>query len=48
MNAEEILNIIPYLQLIEDNKDIELVQNAINSCLVVQELKKLQEPTKKQ
>ncbi|WP_297639228.1 hypothetical protein [uncultured Clostridium sp.] len=43
MNAEEILEIIPYLQLIENNEDIKLVKNAINSCLVVQELKKVKD-----
>lgn len=39
-NAQEILELIPILQRLENPQDFNLIKGAISSCLTVQELKK--------
>lgn len=39
-NAQEILEIIPDLQKLENIEDFNLIKSAISSCLTVQDLKK--------
>ncbi|WP_143324035.1 hypothetical protein [Clostridium thermobutyricum] len=39
-NAQEILELIPDLQRLENPQDFNLIKGAISSCLTVQELKK--------
>ena len=40
MESNELINLIADLKKIEDINDINLIKQAVNSCLTVQQLKK--------
>ena len=40
MNSSELINLIADLKKIEDINDINLIRQAVSSCLIIQQLKK--------
>ncbi|HAT4161016.1 MAG: hypothetical protein E7B46_06990 [Clostridium perfringens] len=39
MNKKKIKNLIPKIKQIKNKDDLELIENAVNSCLTVQMLR---------
>lgn len=39
MNSQKILELIPILEKIKNPEDFKIIQNAVDSCLTVQNLK---------